>query len=294
MFGWREKFTYLECAFCGCLQIVKVPSDLEKYYGESYYSVAPTNMKRSLFYSLMKSTRTQAFLEGKGFFGGLLLDKFGPPGLPTWVKHAAVRQDHSILEVGCGSGALLVSLKSEGFKNLTGLDPFIKSEINYGQGLKIHKARICEHRGEYDFIILEHAFEHIPDPYSTLRDLSGLLSPKGTLIISIPLAGYAWSHYGVDWVQLDAPRHLYLHTEKSFRMVAKNLTVFDVVFDSGAVQFWGSEQYAKDIPLLDERSYRVDPDASIFSLEAISDFHRKAVELNEKRLGDQATFYLRK
>jgi SAM-dependent methyltransferase len=296
MFGYRDEFTYLECASCGCLANVSVPDDLGKYYGAGYYSMAASRSERGALYQWMKGIRTRAYLGREGLLGATLLKAFGPPALPEWVKRAGVKQDSSILEVGCGSGSLLRSMRSEGFNRLTGVDPFIEHDIDYGNGLRIRKTSVTEMRGSYDYIVLEHSFEHMPEPQATLAALCALLSPLGTLIIAIPLVGYAWECYGVDWVQLDAPRHLYLHTERSLRILAAqaNVKVVDVIYDSGAVQFWGSEQYRMDIPLLDARSHRVNPANSAYSPQAILEFQHRAAELNERRLGDQATFLLQK
>jgi SAM-dependent methyltransferase len=294
MFGYRDEFDYMECASCGCVQNASVPSDLGKYYGEGYYSLVSHRQKRNAAYNAMKAMRTRAYLGGTGLLGRALLRWFGPPGLPGWVRKTGVRQGGAILEVGCGSGALLLAMRSEGFTDLTGADPYIKEEIDYGNGLKILKADVTALQGPYELIVLEHSFEHMPDPHKVIQVLRSLLSPDGILVISIPLAMYAWQKYGVNWIQLDAPRHLYLHTERSFRIVAKHLTLLDIEYDSNAVQFWGSEQYSKDIPLLDERSYRVNPAKSLFSAEAIEAFEAQAAELNEKKIGDQAIFYLRR
>lgn len=38
MFGSRDKFDYLECARCDCLQIEEVPADLSQYYPANYYA----------------------------------------------------------------------------------------------------------------------------------------------------------------------------------------------------------------------------------------------------------------
>lgn len=292
MFGCRDEFSYMECGACGCLQNVSVPDDLGKYYGPDYYSVTKRIARNRTLYDALKGLRTGAYLSGKGLIGSMLLKKFGPPGLPDWAAHSGMQQNSRILEVGCGSGSRLLSLQSEGFTNLTGADPFIAGDIDYGRGLTIKKAYISEIPGRYEFIVLEHALEHIPAPHATLAALRALLEPNGMLIISIPLAGYAWQHYGVNWVQLDAPRHLFLHTEKSFRILTAAMTVQHVHYDSGSVQFWGSEQYVRDIPLLDPRSYRVNQAGSIFSAQVMAGFEERARELNKEKLGDQATFYL--
>src|SRR4051812_28975449 len=38
MFGTREEFDYLECARCGTVQIVEVPSDLGRHYPPDYFA----------------------------------------------------------------------------------------------------------------------------------------------------------------------------------------------------------------------------------------------------------------
>jgi len=72
---------------------------------------------------------------------------------------------------------------------------------------------------------------------------------------------------------------------------------FEIVetrYDSEAFQFYGSEQYAMDIPMNDPRSFRGVNETSIFSAEQIEGWTREADELNARSLGDQACFYLRK
>lgn len=293
MFGYRDEFEYLECSACGCLQNVSVPEDLERYYGDNYYSVNTRKRKTNRVYEAIKSARTHAFLGDGGRIGGALLRWFGPPGIPPWVRHAGARQDSRILELGCGTGDALQILRSEGFTQLIGADPFLKADIHHGPGLDIYKADVFALEGRFDFIVLDHAFEHIPAQRANLEAMAKLLAPGGTIVIAIPMLGSAWQRYGVNWFQLDAPRHLFLHTERSFRLLVGDLSVFDVVYDSGAAQFWASEQYAQDISLMDDRSWRVNPATSIFTPEHIADFGRQAIDLNRQGLGDQATFYLR-
>src|SRR4029077_3058389 len=37
MFGLRDKFEYLECGNCGCVQSMNVPADMAKYCAANYY-----------------------------------------------------------------------------------------------------------------------------------------------------------------------------------------------------------------------------------------------------------------
>ena len=202
-----------------------------------------------------------------------------------------------ILDVGSGAGQLLHDLKILGFSNLLGIDLFIEQDLNYQNGVRIIKGDINALNQQFDFIMLHHSFEHMPDPLPTLKKLHSLLKPNRYLLIRIPIAdSYAWRKYGVNWLQLDAPRHLYVHTTKSMTRLAEEsgFKVADVIYDSSSFGLMGSEQYLKDIPLEDETSYNVNFGKSIFTHEQVEYFDSKAAELNEKNDGDQACFYFYK
>lgn len=65
-------------------------------------------------------------------------------------------------------------------------------------------------------------------------------------------------------------------------------------YDSRSWQLWGSEQYSKNISLMDERSYYINPKNSIFTKNQIEDFEKQVIEFNKNGEGDQAEFYLQK
>jgi SAM-dependent methyltransferase len=218
-----------------------------------------------------------------------------PPAWATWLRRAGMTRANSICDVGCGRGDQLVRLKYQGFKRLTGADAYIPETITR-DGITIHKATPAELNGSYDFVILNHSFEHMPDPPGTLATLGKLVNPGGCLMIRIPVAGSeAWQRYGVDWVQLDPPRHLFVPSEAGFRSLAAKcgLKVVDLFYDSTNFQFWGSEQIQRDIPLFDPRSYSVDPAASPFTPNQIRTWDRRAAEVNDAGTGDAAAFFLR-
>jgi hypothetical protein len=47
MLGLREDFDYILCNKCGCLQIVEVPKNMQKYYPYNYYSYLKSHKKAS-------------------------------------------------------------------------------------------------------------------------------------------------------------------------------------------------------------------------------------------------------
>ena len=284
MSGSREPFTYLECARCGCLRLLNGPDDMSRYYDQTYYSI-----KRESALRRWAREHPTAFRLGYGFLTGRRL------GLPEWWPAERGDRNASVLDIGSGRGNLLLRLQTLGFTRLLGIDPFIAGDIKYRGGLTILRRSLSETEGLFDVIVMNHSFEHMRDPADVLRDVVRHLAPGGLVMMRTPVASSrAWQEYGSMWVQLDPPRHVYVHTEESIKRlaVAAGLKVDSVLYDSNALQFWGSEQYRRGIPFTDRRSYAVSPRSSVFSRSEIREFERRARELNSAGEGDQACFYL--
>ena len=295
MFGFREEFTYVECHQCGCLQIIDPPDDLAPYYPKDYYSFSIP--KDRFLKRFLKRQRAARALGQKTLLGELSMKLWKTPPALEWFKKMDVGFSDAILDVGSGVGHLLLDLYNIGFKNLTGIDPNIEGNIVVDGCLRIFKKSLDEISGTFDCIMMNQSLEHIPNQVAALKKAEQLLPADRFALIRIPVMGkYAWRTYGINWVQLDTPRHLYLHTETSMSLLAEKagFIIDDVVYDSNEFQFLGSEQYLNDIPLYDENSYKVNPHASMFSSDDVRIFREKAIQLNEERDGDQACFYLKK
>ncbi len=295
MLGYRDVFLYFQCSMCDCLQIEKIPSDISKYYSEGYYSYKSLP-KLNIIERLVKNLRNEYAVFNKGIIGKLLYAKY-PAIEYKALSNIPINKDHNILDVGCGAGIFLNSLREIGFKNLLGIDPYNEKDIVYGNGLRIQKKNIEDLQGKWDLIMFHHSLEHIPDQEKILKTAYDLLKPCGYCIIRVPtVSSYAWKNYGINWVQLDAPRHSYLHSIKSIEILSRktNFKLRNVIYDSTTFQFWGSDQYLKNIPLNDPHSYLMNPKNSLFSKKDISEFSKRAMELNTANLGDQAVFYLKK
>ncbi len=297
MFGTRDVFHYMECGSCGCVQLMDVPADMAKYYPQDYYSFREpeTYLKFAhdrLFMRFLRHRRS-AYLFDNASFLGWLLEKMNPaqPKLLKYRELFKMCRAHlgsRILDVGCGRGKMLSELAWYGFTNLTGVDPFIDADVRM-PGIVIHKCDIFSLQGTFDMIMFNHSFEHMDDPQRLLARVREILSDNGRVLIRIPtVSSYAWEHYGVNWVALDPPRHLFLYSVKSLEVLAAKtgFIVENILYDSTEYQFWASEQYIRDIPERDERSYGENAHKSIFSREQIQEFTRKAEALNREKKGD--------
>jgi SAM-dependent methyltransferase len=303
MFGLRDVFVYFQCGRCSCLQIAQVPPDMSIYYPNGYYSFRtrdehPIVRKAA---NVIRRCRDSYTLSQSGMLGRLLSAVMpGDTSIVPLLRSMAdteITKYSKILDVGCGSGLLAYSLRNMGFERVMGIDTYIDADINYENGLTVAKRSLAEVGERWNLIMFHHSFEHISDPMTTLGFVSHLLTPGGICIIRIPtVSSYAWEYYRTNWVQLDAPRHFFLYSIESIRLLASKvgMAVERVVYDSTDFQFWGSEQYVRDIPLQSAHSYINSPSTSIFSVGQIRAFQRRARELNAQAQGDSAAFYLRK
>lgn len=306
MLGIRDTHNYFECADCGCLQIVEVPKNIQEYYpSDDYYSYDKIKPSTGIKGKLIKN-RDRFAATGKGIVGGIMQQIQPHDKLPS-LQHAKVTLDSKILDVGCGAGHLLHSMKDAGFTNILGIDPFNSDDIKYDNGLSIVKNSIHElpkkssaegdKAGDWDLIMFNHSYEHVYDQVEVLEKTWDLLKPSGMCMLRIPtVTSWAWRHYSENWVQLDAPRHFFLHSIKSVHMLAEKtgFELEDVVYDSFAFQSWGSEQYKQDIALHDENSFAINPKNSSFSEDDIRSYTEHSKILNKSKAGDQAAFYLKK
>ena len=295
-FGFEEYFTYIECQECGCLQLSEIPQDMSKYYPSDYYSFQ--ELKLSNFHKIKRMLgiqRDKYVYTGHGIIG-FALNKIYPTNSLDMIIRADVNFYTKILDVGCGSGHLLYSLKDIGFKNLIGIDPYIEEDIDKNC-VKIFKKYMHELDEKFDLIMFNHSFEHIPNPDETLKSVSRFLSENGKCVIRIPtVSSYAWKNYNVNWVQLDAPRHFFLYSIESIKLLALKykLNLKDYYYDSTDFQFWGSEQYLEGIPTNSEKSYSKNHGKSIFSKNKIKSFKKMAEKLNDNNTGDQVTLFFTK
>lgn len=296
MFGLRDEFTYIQCAECECLQITKPPDNFTKYYPNNYYSLSTTAYEK--YKGLRRKTRLlilAAWVFNRNWRHRLLQKLYYPASLCV-LKNLHVTRNTRILDVGCGQGhKFLYPLADLGFTNLLGCDPFVDEDVNYPNGLQIRKASIFDIKGTWDVITYHHAFEHVTNPLENLQKAYDLLADDGVCILRMPtVSSYAWKIYRTNWVQLDAPRHLYLHSVTSLELLAAKagLSVFRIEYDSTYKQFADSERYIAGETLRQER-----PKGLAHFVERKLKklrFTRLARKLNADKMGDQAAFFLRK
>jgi SAM-dependent methyltransferase len=293
MLGLRDEFYYLECDVCGCLQLVQIPDDMAKYYPASYYSLT----RHGLLKTLLRRCWALHAYKRPNPVGWLLSELVVPHEAMLSIRRTGLPKNAAILEVGCGSGRLLLDLEWLGFTNLTGVDPFITQDMRYPNGPTILKQRVETMTGEFDLVMLHHSFEHTDQPLAVMQSVSRLLKPGGYAVFRIPVASsFAWRQYGVNWANFDAPRHFFLHTFESMRLLANQagFRLQETLHEGNDEQFWVSEEYARNIPRSDPRSLKSSLLKRMLAFPKIRRCKTKATELNLKGQGDLVCFHFQK
>lgn len=290
MLGLGGEFLYFQCNACSCLQIADIPENLSAFYPIGYYSFNAQGVPRTGWKANIAALRDRATALGKQDPISSVICKLIPPR-PDLRSIAAVKPTFQsrILDVGCGSGQLLSVLHRAGFRNLAGIDPFIDSNKEIAKGVVLEKKTIEQVEGQFDLIMLHHVFEHMLDGEKALAECRKRIALGGKILLRFPTPdSFAWRKYRERWVQLDAPRHLFLHSRRSMELLAARLAlrVEKWFCDSSEFQFLGSELYLRELSLSGARMEEQ------FSPGEITEYRAEARRLNQQMQGDQVVVVL--
>ncbi|MEX2213439.1 MAG: class I SAM-dependent methyltransferase [Phycisphaeraceae bacterium] len=308
MFNFGGSYPYFECAQCGCLQLTEVPTDLSPFYpAGKYYSFSSPgpvhqHSEATGLRGWIARHRNRAEVFGKPFWARLLTKVWPRPDLRPWrgyFDHTPIQRfDQPILDIGCGGGALLRRLHDALFTNLTGVDPFLAADIALSPTSHIHAKPLEFLTGRsFDFIMMNDSLEHMPDQIGTLKTVGRLLSADGVCVIKIPVVSDGpWKRYGVRWVELDAPRHLFLHSKRSMRLAAEKagMEVFHTWNSGDYFPYIASELYLKDIPLYDDEKKCYRNREAHFTPAELEQFRKWTNEDAARDESGHVDFYLRR
>ena len=288
MYGMPDSFDYGLCHQCQCLQIMKIPKQLSDFYPQNYYSYS-AKVKNRPVKNWLRALKRKLILrhpKGSSFLFSSLKNSYS---LFWTYRKLGLKKEHQFLDVGAGSGAHVLELRSAGIEAM-GIDPFIEKDVVAQGSLIVKKSHLKDINQKFDVISFHHSFEHIPEQLETLLQAKALLNPHGKLLIRIPTtSSWAFEEYLENWCQLDAPRHLFLHSHQSINILANqaHLKISDLWCDSSEMQFIASEQYRQGLTLLDPKSYAVNKKASSWAKNDINTFKSKTNAANAALKGDQ-------
>jgi 2-polyprenyl-3-methyl-5-hydroxy-6-metoxy-1,4-benzoquinol methylase len=189
-----DEFTVRKCRACGFGVTDALPRSLDAFYPHRYRKY--TGLTRTLLKALYA---------------------FRVRGWRRWLRQRGVA-----LEVGCGDGWMLASLRRRGWR-VIGIERSIDAarsaaKVNQVPAL-VGGLDALRSLPQFDVVILFQVLEHLLDPLVTLRRAADLLAPDGTIIVAVPnLASWQARVFGRSWFHLDVPRHVNHFSPEALRL----------------------------------------------------------------------------
>jgi SAM-dependent methyltransferase len=164
--------------------------DLGQLYPKTYYSYQPPSLPSGPSAVLKKLLRMKK---------STAVPRFAAPGV--------------MLDVGCGAGHYLLEMKQQGWQVYGSELSEDAAAAGRSAGLDIRGGELTDAKfkeGMFDFVRLNHSFEHIPDPAVVLREIRRILKPEGRLFIGVPnIDGLMARIFSVYWWYFGVPVHTY-------------------------------------------------------------------------------------
>jgi SAM-dependent methyltransferase len=118
-----------------------------------------------------------------------------------------VTRSATVLDFGCGSGAVLASLDCE---NKVGIEiNAAAQETARSYGITVYDSLDAVSMGSVDLVISNHALEHVPNPLHTLKAIKTVLKLEGQLVLYVPIDDWRTEKF---FSAADINRHLYTWT----------------------------------------------------------------------------------
>lgn len=202
-----KEFVIWQCAAC-TLRFTQDAPDADHigpYYKAEDY-ISHTDESKGMLTTLYKQVRNHTLGRKAALIG----------------RETGLASGH-ILDVGCGTGAFLHSMKGAGWQ-AQGIEPDADARNMamklYGLEVAAPAALHQFDTGTFDAITLWHVLEHVHDLHSYIERLKALLRTNGRLFIAVPnYQSVDAGVYRLHWAAYDVPRHLYHFTPQAIRVL---------------------------------------------------------------------------
>ncbi len=231
----QQNFFIWHCNDCTARFTQDVPAQdaIGAFYASDNY-ISHSDTKKGIVNSLYHLVRSRTLISKKNL-----------------VKKEARMSKGAILDIGCGTGAFLDTMKKAGWV-ITGLEPDEKARKKANELYEINpqpsESLFELPKGEFHAITMWHVLEHVHELHAYIKQIETLLAPTGKLFIAVPnYTSKDAEIYGEHWAAYDVPRHLYHFSPQSIeQLLAQHNLKLNAVkpmwFDSFYVSML-SEQY---------------------------------------------------
>jgi SAM-dependent methyltransferase len=210
-YGNPGLFRIYQCEDCGLQFLNPQPTQayLDGAYPSTYYSFAPGS-----------SPRRSAGAKCKRLLRYLLFRLFKR-------SDPEFELPGEMLDIGCGTGDFLCEMRELGWR-VRGVEASgVAAEAGrLHSGLDIVAGFLPNARfpgAAFDYVRMNHSFEHMINPQEILREILRIIKPSGTLFIGVPNVNSLPARvFGSCWYNLGPPVHPYGYSPRSLmRLLAQ-------------------------------------------------------------------------
>lgn len=224
----KDKFNIWECKECSCRFTSPIPNEREigKYYESDEY-ISHSEKGTSLIDKIYK-----------------IVQKITLRSKKRKVENLFNREAGFLLDIGCGTGDFLYTMKSAGWK-VAGVEvnPIARKIAEEKISTSVFSpSEFFKSNNKYNAITMWHSLEHLHNLKDYVQKIIDSLNKNGILLIAVPnYQSFDANYYKENWAAYDVPRHLYhfsfeamekLFDEFGFKIIEYKQLPFDPFYIS--------------------------------------------------------------